>query len=187
MSSSRDLSSLFSWEGGRENPQRVLRISKLVPKILLTVIMIGAFFMLSSSVALADTGRSPAEYSNSLVYCTGTQCNQYAAAQTHCIDSFRLLQDDPIYDGAMQVGSLRWWYSDTCNTYWSQVFSTNCTNIDNFVAEVFIRGQGIAAAANFGFDKQSCSLSVNMFYDPNDVLEPGGGIHFTDGRSWIYY
>src|SRR5579884_1527300 len=163
MQSFRELPLLFLGKSGQENPHRTLLSRRLVPpKILLAAIMIGIFFMLSSSAALADTGASPSP-SDDRVYCAGAQCDNYKAAQTHCIDDFGMLQDEPIYDGVgRQIGSLRLWYSVNCKTYWPQIFSSNCASIDQF--EV---GVQVSQGPEIGLDG-GCSLSGHMYYDPDD-------------------
>ncbi|QBD81316.1 hypothetical protein EPA93_37220 [Ktedonosporobacter rubrisoli] len=155
------------------------------PSVLAIVLIM---FTLANTPALASsTGTHANTQASVLIYCSGVSCNKYKAVQTHCTDNFHMLQDTPVYAGSTQVGTFRFWRSDACNTFWSQIYALNCTSVDNLQSTVYVNDDAEPTVDNFGLEG-GCSLSSTMLYeDPGAVLVSGNGaIHFTDGRSWIY-
>jgi hypothetical protein len=173
--------------------ERILVVRKF--HVLSIVPLVMFLFLFSTGTAFASdkhtasTSLTPS--ASDSVNCFGTECDQYKAQQTQCASSTTLLQDVPIYYSGGQAGTLRFWYSPICSTYWTQVFSTDCTNIDNFEAVLYAGPSGSVLAeqhVDFGFEG-GCSLSGYMYYVSPDSLEKvqgGGGIGFTDARTWIY-
>jgi hypothetical protein len=156
---------------------------------LLLIFNLIAFVFLIVFVGRALAGRGNAAHASSAsnndpIYCSGTGCDSYKAAATHCTDNLQLLDDIPIYDSQSQAGSLRFWYSSACQTFWTQIFSTDCTNIDQFQAWVSYSGSQAPTINDSGLEG-GCSLSSQMLYSTASV-QAGGAIHFTDGRGWVF-
>jgi hypothetical protein len=142
-------------------------------------------FAISSGTALAASTDSALSNNtvnaSDLIYCTGSDCNQYKAGATHCIDNFHLVQDTPVYNQGIQVGSQRFWYSTTCSTYWMQVYATDCTNISQFGVAIYGMSTG-GEINDFGLEG-GCSLSGRMYYSQSEGVEGDGQIFFTAGES----
>lgn len=118
--------------------------------------------------------------------CSGDGCDGIWVGNTNCGNSTKLLQDSPIIEAgtSTQIGSIRFWYSNTCGTNWTQAWSIlDCSQVSDIFTEVDRNSGPDGGAIGVGQDGifGGCSNTSGMVYAPDNTAFGFADISLTNG------